>query len=162
MRSDATGTVKAFATLRFAGDLLDPSELTQLLQRKPKLGYKKGQPYRTGPRGPEQIGKTGLWYFSTKDVLKSRSLQEHLNLIGAMLTGSSSHGEEARLLTLQQIVERQSLRPVVTCFWHGAAGATSPTVPLAFETLLKRIHGEIETDFDVDDQKSTGSSFAAA
>ncbi|CAA9335830.1 MAG: hypothetical protein AVDCRST_MAG90-1726 [uncultured Microvirga sp.] len=89
-------------------------------------------------------------------------MHEHLQFIAGLLTANPGSADDPKLLELQRIVERRSLRPVVTCFRHGSAGAKIPAVPLAFRRIVKRIHGEIETDFDVDDRKASGGRFAAA
>jgi hypothetical protein len=52
--SSATSTTKsdnatrAFATLRFAGDALDPDEITRIVKERPTRAYRKGQKYRSG------------------------------------------------------------------------------------------------------------------
>src|SRR5215831_14521887 len=74
-------TISVFATLRFVGDALDPDEISEALKQKPKRAYRKGETYRPGPRGPELIGKTGLWYFSTDRVIPSKDLGDHLDAL---------------------------------------------------------------------------------
>ena len=44
---------RAFATLRFAGDALDPDEISCVLDQQPTRAYRKGERYRPGPRSPE-------------------------------------------------------------------------------------------------------------
>ena len=61
-------TIRTYATLRFAGDALDPDEISRVVKEQPTRAYRKGQRYRPGPRSPEVTGKTGVWYFSTKHV----------------------------------------------------------------------------------------------
>lgn len=68
---------RTFATFRISGDNLVPDEITKLLNIKPTLAYAKGMRYRRGPRSPELVGRTGVWYFST-DQLKSSHLEEHV------------------------------------------------------------------------------------
>jgi hypothetical protein len=61
--------IRAFATLRFAGDALDPDEISRVVKEQPTKAYRKGQIYRSGPHGPNVIGRTGVWYFSTNEKL---------------------------------------------------------------------------------------------
>jgi Domain of unknown function (DUF4279) len=163
MRSDAAGTVSAFATLRFAADSLDPAELTSLLGQKPTLSYKKGETYRPGPRSPDLIGKTGVWYFSTRRAIQSRCFQDHLDLIARILTEDPPHWlGDPKLSRVRQIVESQSLEPTASCFWHGVAGAKAPSIPAGFRKLVQRIHGRIDTDFDTEEERSRGPRAAVA
>ena len=54
-----------FATLRFAGDALNPDEISRVVGQQPTRAYRRGQRYKPGPRSPDITGKTGVWYFST-------------------------------------------------------------------------------------------------
>jgi hypothetical protein len=58
--------IRAFATLRFTGDALDPDEISRVVKEQPTKAYRKGQIYRSGRHGPDVTGRTGVWYFSTK------------------------------------------------------------------------------------------------
>src|SRR5205809_3955808 len=61
--TNSENTLGTYATLRFAGDALDPDEISSILRTQPTRAYRKGQKYSPGPRSPEVIGKTGIWYF---------------------------------------------------------------------------------------------------
>ncbi|MFL4975816.1 MAG: DUF4279 domain-containing protein [Microvirga sp.] len=163
MKSEKSRSLKAFATLRFAGDMLDPEELTLLLGIAPTRSYKKGERYHAGSRSDGVIGKTGVWYFSTDGVVRSGRLQDHLRVIADLIVGEPTYSKNTtRVSKLRRIVDRCSLRPVVTCFWHGSSGAKAPTIPRAFQELIRQIHGFIETDFDVDIEESRRPRFAQA
>jgi hypothetical protein len=163
MKSDPASTVKTFATLRFAGDSLDPAELTSLLGQKPTLSYRKGATYRPGPRSPGLIGKTGVWYFSTRRATQSRCFEDHLDLISRVLADDPSRWlGDPKLLEVRRIVEDQSLKTEVSCFWHGIARAKAPSIPAKFRKLVQRIHGQIETDFDTEEERSRGPRAAVA
>src|SRR5690349_21998216 len=90
--SSATSTTKsenatrAFATLRLAGDALDPDEITRIVKERPTRAYRKGQRYRSGPHGPEETGKTGVWFFSTRRKIPSKDLADHLNALERLIS----------------------------------------------------------------------------
>jgi hypothetical protein len=149
-RSPTTEPVKAFATLRVSGDNLVPSEITKLIKILPTKAYAKGEHYSSGPRSPDLIGRTGVWFFATDGVVAGNNLADHLAFLARLLLPGS--GEAGPLPRLQQLSRRKSLRISVSCFWHGPAGARKPSIPRSVTDLLKLIPAEIETDFDVDER----------
>ena len=62
--TNSESTIRAFATLRFVGDALDPDEISDVVKERPTKAHRKGEIYRPSPRSPEVTGKTGIWYFS--------------------------------------------------------------------------------------------------
>jgi hypothetical protein len=151
-RLAATDSVRAFATLRIAGDRLVPDEVTSLLKIVPTTAYAKGQHYSGGPRSPDLVGQTGVWYFSTKGVVAGNHLADHLGFVARLLLPGS--GEAGPLPRLQQLMRRRLLRASVSCFWHGASGARKPTVPRAVNELLALPPADLVTDFETDEQPS--------
>jgi hypothetical protein len=147
-----TEPVRAFATLRVAGDGLVPDEVTKVLKIVPTMAYAKGEHYAAGRRSPDLVGRTGVWFFSTKGVVAGNQLADHLGFLARLLLPGS--GEAGPLPRLQQLVRRRSLRVAVSCFWHGPAGARKPSVPRSVGDMLKLIPAEIETDFDADERPS--------
>jgi hypothetical protein len=83
MSSDRNGSVKAYATLRIAGDKLVPEQVTQILKVVPTTAYAKGEHYSGGPRSPDLIGRTGVWYFCTDGIVAGNR---------SAITWSSSNG----------------------------------------------------------------------
>jgi hypothetical protein len=144
--------VRAFATLRVAGDDLVPDEVTRILKIVPTTSYAKDMPYSTGPRSPDLIGRTGVWFFSTKGVVAGNQLNDHLAFLARLLLPGS--GEAGPLPRLQQLLRRKTLRVSLSCFWHGPAGTRKPSIPRSVTDLLKLIPAEIETDFAVDERPS--------
>jgi hypothetical protein len=122
----------AFATLRVSGDNLVPSEITKIIKILPTKAYAKGEHYSGGPRSPDLIGRTGVWFFATDGVVAGNSLTDHLAFLARLLLPGS--GEPGPLPRLQQIVRRRSLRVSVSCFWHGSADAKRPSIPLRSPT----------------------------
>lgn len=157
------GTKKVFATLRFSGDELSPPELTDALGSQPALAYRKGEPYRTGPRTAEQIGRTGMWFFTTNGIVPAQNLAAHLRTLASLLADDPDRpARDRKLLIIRDIVSRRALRPVATCFWHGTAGAPAPTIPEGFRRLMARIDGEIHEDFAVDEGEPAHHEFVRA
>jgi hypothetical protein len=151
-RSRAAEAVRAFATLRVTGDDLVPNEITKLIKILPTKAYAKGEHYSGGPRSPDLIGRTGVWFFATDGVVAGNNLADHLAFLARLLLPGS--GEAGPLPRLQQLLRRRSLRVSVTCFWHGPAEARKPSIPRSVSDLMKLIPAEIETDFDVDERPS--------
>jgi hypothetical protein len=136
--------------LRVSGDDLVPDEVTKIIKILPTKAYAKGEHYSGGPRSPDLIGRTGVWYFATDGVVAGNHLADHLAFLSRLLLPGS--GEAGPLPRLQQLLRRRSLRVYVTCFWHGPEDARKPSIPRSVTDLLKLIPAEIETDFDVDER----------
>jgi hypothetical protein len=99
--------IRAFATLRFAGDALDPDEITSVIKEYPTRAHRKGELFRPGPRSPEVTGKTGIWYFSTRRKIESNDLADHLNALERLI--SPFGAQDSRLQELRNIVKRRNL-----------------------------------------------------
>ena len=156
-RSPATEPVRSFATLRVSGDELVPDEITKIIKIRPTRAYAKGEHYSGGPRSPDLIGRTGVWYFATDGVVAGDQLADHLAFLARLLLPGS--GEAGPLPRLQQFMRRRSLRVSFSCFWHGPADARKPSIPRSVTDLLKLIPADIETDFDVDEQPSRSAAW---
>jgi hypothetical protein len=156
MKSRTSEPVRAFATLRVAGDDLVPDEVTRILKIIPTSAYAKGEHYSAGPRSPDLIGRTGVWFFSTNGVVAGNQLADHLGFLARLLLPGS--GEAGPLPRLQQLLRRRMLRVSLSCFWHGPATARKPSIPRSITDLLKLIPAEIETDFDVDERPSRNAA----
>jgi hypothetical protein len=137
--------MRAFATLRFAGDALDPDEITRVIKERPTRAYRKGQEYRSGPHGPDVIGKTGVWFFSTRRKIPSKDLADHLNALERLIAPSGDPGN--RLKELRDIMERGNLKAHVTCFWRGPPEVEKPSIPSVATAALRRLPADIEPDF---------------
>jgi len=143
MKSDNRS--RAFATLRFAGDALDPDEISLVMKEQPTQAYRKGEKYRTGPHGPEIVGKTGVWYFSTRRKIPSKNLADHLDALVRLVSPFADDGK--RLREIREIMDRENLKAHVTCFWRGPPGASEPSIPSVVSEPLRRIPADIAVDF---------------
>jgi Domain of unknown function (DUF4279) len=136
---------QVFATLRFAGDALDPHEISRVVGQQPTRAYRRGQRYKPGPRSPEVTGKTGVWYFSTKRDVASKDLRDHLDALLSLVLPSAD--QEKRLRALHDIMERRNLQAHVTCFWRGPPGVDQPSIPVVVSQAFGRLPADIEADF---------------
>jgi Domain of unknown function (DUF4279) len=138
----------AFATLRFSGDRLDPDQISAILHVRPTTAYRKGERYYAGSRTGHLEGRTGIWLLATDDVIKSPSLDRHLDyLISLIFRGP---GEEDRLAQLQALMAKDGITADVSCFWHGNTGEHPPAIPIYVAEMLHDLPADIETDFDTD------------
>jgi hypothetical protein len=141
--------IRAFATLRFAGDALDPDEISHVVKERPTKAYRKGQTYRSGPHGPDVTGRTGVWYFSTRRKVLSKDLSDHLNALDTLIAPFGD--QENRLKELRDVMKRRNLQAHVTFFWRGPPGTPYPSVPSVATAVLRRLPADIEADFDYED-----------
>ena len=136
---------QVFARLRFAGDELDPDEISHVVRQEPTWAYRKGQRYPPGPRSPDITRKTGVWYFSTKRNVPSKDLRDHLDALASLVFPRAD--EDKRLRELRDIMERRNLQAHVTCFWRGPLGVDQPSIPAVVTEALGRLPADIEADF---------------
>ena len=136
---------RAFATLRFAGDALDPDEISCVLDQQPTRAYRKGERYRPGPRSPEVTGKTGVWYFSTRRKVPGNNLTDHLDALVRLILPFADADKHMR--ELRDIMQRENLEAHVTCFWRGPPDAPRPFIPFSVTDSLGRLPADIEVDF---------------
>ena len=147
--TNSESTIRAFATLRFAGDALDPDEISDVVKERPTKAHRKGEIYRPSPRSPEVTGKTGIWYFSTRQKLQSNDISDHLNVLERLI--SPFGDQDSRLKELRDIMERRNLQAHVTFFWRGPSGVQRPSIPSVATATLRRLPADIEPDIDNED-----------
>ncbi len=171
MKSEAPSGIKTFATFRVAGDDLVPSEVTEILKVAPTRAYGKGETY-VGKNTKRAVKyKTGIWLLSTDKIIESPSLLDHLRFLLQILVplrlipGLSPLTSKLRVALAEQntqpidqlrrLLRERSLHAVVTCFWHGSAGATPPKIPKDVLYTLRRLPADLERDFDTDRPRET-------
>ena len=135
---------KTYATLRFAGDGLDPEHISAILPVMPKRAHRKGQVFSAGPRAGNLTGRTGIWYFDTREM-PSHDLTDHLRAIVGLLYPEP--GNSDRMNRLREVMAREQAQAHVSCFWYGRHGADPPLVPQDIRAALARLPADIETDF---------------
>jgi uncharacterized protein DUF4279 len=152
-RSLKTARQKAFATLRFSGDRLDPDDISAILRVPPTKAWRKGERYFAGPRTGRLVGRTGTWFLATDDLVTSPDLGQHLEFLTALFS-QGPQGEEGRLVRLREVMARDNLKADVSCFWHGDAGEQPPAISAEKIAKLRALPAEVETDFDTDEPPS--------
>jgi hypothetical protein len=146
-KTDAETDRKAFATLRFAGDDLDPAEISAILPVVPTRAHRKGEEFFSGPRAGHLRGRTGIWFLSTDQHVASDDLGDHLEFVRTLLHPQS--GDSFRLDALRDVLRHAHARARLTCFWRGDPGETEPHIPAEFRSAIERLGADIETDFTV-------------
>jgi hypothetical protein len=145
MKTDARTTGKAFVTLRFAGDELDPAEISAILPVKPTRAHRKGEEFVAGLRAGNLRGRTGIWFLATDKLVHSDDLDDHLRFVHKLLYPEPN--DAGRVEKLRDILERAHSRVHITCFWHGDPGETAPQIPDRFRSAIEPLAADIETDF---------------
>ncbi|HEY3912709.1 MAG TPA: DUF4279 domain-containing protein [Stellaceae bacterium] len=139
-------SVKTFATLSFSGDDLDPDEISRILEMTPTKAYRKGEKFSPGSRSPELIGKTGIWYYSTRRKLCSANPSDHLDKIVGMIFPFADG--DRRFRRLRDVMKNKALQARLTVFWRGPSGMAMPPDPPHIARQLGRLPAAIERDFD--------------
>ncbi len=138
---------KAFVTLRFAGDDLDPAEISAVLPIKPTRAHRKGEEFFAGPRAGNLRGRTGMWFLATDKLVPSDDLQDHLVFLERLLYPAPD--DSSRSVELRAILERTHSHAHITCFWRGATGEPSPPILESLKSAVEPLSADIETDFAV-------------
>ena len=146
-KTDAKADRKAFVTLRFAGDELDPAEISAVLSVAPTRAHKKGEEFFAGPHAGMLTSRTGMWFLATDKLVASDDLGDHLAFIQKLLRPAPS--DDRRIRGLSEVLKRARSHAHVTCFWHGDPGETAPQIPTWFKSAIEPLATDIETDFIV-------------
>ena len=150
MKTDpAAMKATTFATLRFAGDNLDPQDISDVLSIKATRAHRKGEEYYAGEHAGRLRGRTGIWYLTTDKLIESDNLTDHLVLIERLLY--PSRGDNRRIMKIRDVLGRSGADAHISVFWRGARGQEPPAIPGQFARLVSEIGADIETDFHNDD-----------
>lgn len=144
-KTDAKADRKAFVTLRFAGDQLDPAEISAILPIEPTRAHRKGEEYFAGAKAGTLRGRTGIWFLATDKLVASDNLSDHMRFVQELLYPTPR--DKGRVTKLCKILERTPSAAHVTCFWRGDPGEPSARIPAHFKSALKPLAADIETDF---------------
>src|SRR6516162_2842882 len=106
--SSATSTTKskaarAFATLRFYGDRLDPERSSDIIKILPTKAWRKGESYFAGPHAGQLTGRTGTWFVTTEAYVQSPDLERHLAFLDRLLSHYTL-GDRTRMSRLQTMM----------------------------------------------------------
>ncbi len=140
-KTEADADSKAFVTLRFAGDDLDPADISAILPVKPTRAHRKGEEFFAGPHAGNLHGRTGIWFLATDKLVPGDDLQDHLAFVQNLLS------PRPRITKLRDILKRTRSAAHVTCFWRGEPGEPAPRIPDRFKSAIQPLAVDIETDF---------------
>jgi hypothetical protein len=147
-KTEAAADRKAFVTLRFAGDDLDPDEISAVLPIKPTRAHRKGEEFFAGARSGNLRGRTGIWFLATDELVPSDDLQDHLTFLESLLYPKP--GNDRRITALKVLLEHTHSCAHVTCFWRGDPGEPAPHIPDCFRSAIEPLAANIETDFAIE------------
>jgi len=144
-KTEADADCKAFVTLRFAGDDLDPDEISAILPVKPTRAHRKGEAFFAGPHAGDLRGRAGMWFLATDKLVPGDDLHNHLAFVQKLL--SPWPGDNDRIAKLRDILKRTRSAAHVTCFWRGDPGDLTPRIPDRFKSAVLPLSADIEADF---------------
>ena len=144
-KTEARAGRKAFVTLRFAGDDLDPADISVILPVEPTRAHRKGEEFFAGEHAGKLRGRTGIWFLATDKLVDSDDLADHLAYVNQLLYPKPI--DKRRIEKLRERLERTHSAAHVTCFWRGDRGEEPPKIPTEFESAIKPLAADIETDF---------------
>ncbi len=147
-KTEAEADRRAFVTLRFAGDDLDPDEISAVLPVKPTRAHRKGEAFFAGSSAGNLRGRTGMWFLATDKFVPSEDLHHHLAFVQKLLSPTPS--DTGRIAKLREILKRTQSRAHITCFWRGQPGEPAPQIPAGFKSAIQPLAADIETDFAFD------------
>ena len=137
----------AFVTLRFAGDELDPAEISATLPVKPTRAHEKGEEFFAGPHAGKLRGRTRIWFLATDKLVDSDDLTDHLRFVQDLLYPTANN--KSRVTNLRKLLEHTRFAAHVTCFCRGDPGEPAPQIPPQFKSAIKPLGADIETDFAI-------------
>lgn len=146
-----------FATLRFAGDDLEPNEIRHVLPVPPRRAHRKGERYYSGRRAGYLTGRTGIWYLTTDALVDSHNLTDHVAALQRLLRPSPD--DNRRLMELRDILTRTGARASLSVYWYGHANDAPPAIPGQLARLATELGAEIEPDYHTDDEPDAPFTF---
>ena len=147
MKTEAEADRRAFVTLRFAGDDLDPNEISAVLPVAPTRAHRKGEEFFAGPHAGKLRGRTGIWFLATDRLVPSDRLDDHFACVEKLLYPKA--GDDSGIKKLREILERTHSRAHLTCFWRGERGEPIPEVAVSLKSAIQSLNADIETDFSI-------------
>ena len=144
-KTETKTNCKAFVTLRFAGDDLDPAEISAILRIEPTRAHRKGEVFLAGSHAGKLRGRTGMWFLATDKLVNSDNLNEHLAFVQTLVNPNPT--DDSLVWKLRAILARTQSRAHVTCFWRGDSGEPALQVPARFKSAMQQLGADIETDF---------------
>src|SRR5713101_2465915 len=104
MKTGARTDAKAFVTLRFVGEDLDPREISAILPVEPTRAHRKGEEFVAGQHAGKLRGRTGIWFLATDALVPSDDLGDHLAFVHDLLYPQPTN--DSRITKLREIMGR--------------------------------------------------------
>jgi hypothetical protein len=115
---------KAFVTLRFAGEELDPRAISAILPVEPTRAHRKGEAFASGEHAGTLRGRTGVWFLATDRLVGSDCLDDHLRFVRDLVY--PVRNDDHRASALRTILGEMHSRPgdllLVRRPWRGGSG----------------------------------------
>src|SRR6266576_6453497 len=102
-KTDPQTDLKAFVTLRFAGEDLDPQEISAILPIQPTRAHRKGEEFFAGSHAGNLCGRTGIWFLATDKLVASNHLGDHLRFVQDLLYPKP--GDDSRISKVRDVLE---------------------------------------------------------
>lgn len=93
-----------YAELVLRGNGLNPPEITDTLNLRPSMSFKRGD-----WRNETERWKNNLWSISTKDQIQSTDLAVHLDWLVSQLEPTKKR--------LVEILDKKDIEAEISCFW---------------------------------------------
>jgi hypothetical protein len=132
MKTEVDADRKAFVILRFAGDDLNPEEISAILPVEPTRAHRKGEEFAAGTDAGKLRSRTGMWFLATDKLVPGDHLEDHLGFVQKLLYPAP--GDDSRVTQLRTILKRSHVRAYITCFWRG-------DLPLRSKRRARKMYG---------------------
>lgn len=109
-----------YAAFRLIGDRLDPEAANRVLGLEPSLAIAKGEEIPAGKVGPARHQRTGVWLLSSKEAVRSTSLERHLVYLLDLVEPSAPEVDALRM--------SHAIQVDFFCYWRSATGHGGPEV----------------------------------
>lgn len=147
-KTDPRPLPATYAAIVFQGDNLNSELVSAIMDRQPTLSYQKGDKYQIKGRQSER--RSGLWVYSTKNIVHSTSLKKHLAILESLILGTISLWPDKRLGKIQSLLKDNSIQFRVDIFWYGPADSRPPEISQSLQYVVTEAGGTIEVDFHRD------------
>lgn len=143
--------MRAFATLRFTGDEVDPAQVSEILQTSPTFEYRKGDPYKIRPDAPLSFRKTNLWLLDSAKIIEDLDLKKHVKCLESALSDNlTEYMRDEKFDRIRHYCSDHHVEVLATLFWHGDHQSRPPRASARFANMIAHLNGEVAEDFETD------------
>jgi len=130
---DYPSCTRTYATLCIYHDELEANVITELLGIEPTYSQKKGDFLRKG-----HFTETGGWFLKTLDVIYSRDVRYHIDILLKMINNKKHN---------LKLLREQGYDIRIFCFWESATGNGGPLLDYQLMSTLGELC--IDVSFDI-------------